>query len=178
MKNDEQIWNSENLFTDFSPFQLSKHQQSFQYNQNIHAPVFIVQQTIPDTEIDENLVEITLPGQLISIIRQNGGQANEEFILEKIKPFFPYLRRINGNKYCGKLEKTVIGGLHSSEIFNFEKEIGVWTVREELAKKYETKLMEKIKKMERKLGKKGRKISKITDNEEKKENSIPKSIIF
>ena len=115
-------------------------------------------------DFDPKKAEITLTGQLISIIRSCGGQVDEKTILQKIKPIFPYLRRINGNKYSGSLEKTVIGGLFSSEIFVFENNI--WGLREELAQKYENKTMMKIRKIEEKVLARGKNFKRVKQEPE------------
>ena len=155
------LWNPDFLQNEYqipsspNPQKFSNLQNNFAH----HAPVLIIhksedQRKKNSKENDEILPEITLPGQLISIIRGNGGKADLNFILEKIEPLFPHLRRINGRKYAGKLMKTVIGGLHSTEIFQFDSFNNMWELKEDLAKKYEKKTVEKFKLWQKKISKK------------------------
>ena len=154
------IWNPDFLQNEYQ-IPLSPNPQKFNHIQNnfsSHAPVLIIhksddQRKKLSKENDEILPEITLPGQLISIIRGNGGKADLNFILERIEPLFPHLRRINGRKYSGKLMKTVIGGLHSTEIFQFDSVNNLWELKEDLAKKYEKKTVEKFKIWQKKISK-------------------------
>ena len=155
------IWNS-----DFNPseYQIPSSPNPNKFsnmppNFQVHTPVLIIHKSDDPRkkalkESDEILPEFTLPGQLISIIRGNGGKADLKLILEKIEPLFPHLRRINGRKYSGKIMKTVIGGLHSTEIFQFDTFGNVWEVKEDLAKKYEKKTVEKFKVWQKKITKK------------------------
>lgn len=157
----QSIWNPDYLSNEYS-IPLSPNIQKFgnlQNNFQSHPPVLIIHKSDDPRkrflkENDEILPEITLPGQLISIIRNNGGKADIKYILEKIEPLFPHLRRINGRKYGGKLMKTVIGGLHSTEIFQFDPFHNVWELKDDLAKKYEVKTMEKFKLLQNKISKK------------------------
>lgn len=155
------IWSSDYLQNEYS-IPLSPNIQKFtnlSNNFQVHPPVLIIHKSDDPRkralkENDDILPEITLPGQLISIIRSNGGKADINYILEKIEPLFPHLRRINGRRYSGKLMKTVIGGLHSTEIFQFDPFHHVWELKEDLAKKYEQKTLEKFKLLQKKISKK------------------------
>lgn len=159
------IWSSDFSPNDY-PIPMSPNIPKFNNMSNnfsAHPSVLIIHKSDDNKkkifkENDEILPEITLPGQLISIIRGNGGKADINYILEKIEPLFLHLRRINGRKYSGKLMKTVIGGLHSTEIFQFDNFNNVWELKEDLAKKYENKTVEKFKLWRKKISKKERNI--------------------
>lgn len=121
------IWNPEFVPSDYQ-IPSSPNPQKFTNIPNpfqAHAPVLIIHKSDDFRKKnlkkgEEILPEFTFSGQLISIIRGNGGKAGLNLILEKIEPLFPHLRRINGRKYSGKLMKTVIGGLHNTEIFQYD----------------------------------------------------------
>jgi hypothetical protein len=50
--------------------------------------------------------------------------------------------------------KTVNGGLHSTEIFNYNSFNNLWELKEDLAKKYEEKTVQKFKVYQKKISKK------------------------
>ena len=94
---------------------------------------------------DQNLAEITLPGYLIKLLRISS-KMNFKKLLEEVSKIYDTLRKSDGTKYEADKTKAIKGSLTSSEMFI---NIGnnQWSLNDELAKIYETKTAQKIKKL-------------------------------
>eukprot|EP00743_Colponemidia_sp_Colp-15_P002330 GILK01002526.1.p1 GENE.GILK01002526.1~~GILK01002526.1.p1 ORF type:complete len:288 (-),score=59.73 GILK01002526.1:190-1053(-) len=111
-----------------------------------------------DSDGLEDLVpEKTLPGFLIKYIRDQGRACSEDEMFSAAGQIFEDLRKPDGTKYKGDIAKSVKGSLYANGLFN-RNEDGTWSVKEEEARAYENKVMEKMqKRMQEKKGKTPRK---------------------
>lgn len=91
----------------------------------------------------QNLSDITLPGYVIKLLAIKNRLTFEEVVIE-VSKVYPTLRRSDGSKYTGNIDKTVRACLTTLDAF---KEVdGIyWTIRQEQAQMYQEKTTEKLK---------------------------------
>eukprot|EP00743_Colponemidia_sp_Colp-15_P004414 GILK01004760.1.p1 GENE.GILK01004760.1~~GILK01004760.1.p1 ORF type:complete len:346 (-),score=46.27 GILK01004760.1:295-1260(-) len=95
----------------------------------------------------EELVEKTLPGFLIKFVRGKGTATEEEMFQEVIK-VYDDLRKPDGTRYKGTIEKSIRGSLYANNLFE-RAEDGTWKVKEPESSLYERQVGERMMKRQR-----------------------------
>eukprot|EP00735_Rhodelphis_limneticus_P000852 TRINITY_DN11383_c0_g1::TRINITY_DN11383_c0_g1_i1::g.26446::m.26446 TRINITY_DN11383_c0_g1::TRINITY_DN11383_c0_g1_i1::g.26446 ORF type:complete len:384 (-),score=42.92 TRINITY_DN11383_c0_g1_i1:322-1473(-) len=102
-------------------------------------------------ELPQDLASRTLPGFLANYIRVQGGPVSEETLLQYVAPAYDELRKPDGTRYTGRMERAVRGTLASTGIFQKieDEQHGLrWTLKEDQARLFEERLAAKAAKQE------------------------------
>mmetsp|Transcript_10891 Transcript_10891/g.33393 ORF Transcript_10891/g.33393 Transcript_10891/m.33393 type:complete len:368 (+) Transcript_10891:204-1307(+) len=95
----------------------------------------------------------TLPAVLARYVRQQNKPVTEEELYEEVRKVYMDLRKPDGTKYTGNLERAVRGSLCSTGLFD-KLDDGTWTLKEEQTQEYERRLIDRQAKQEAERSKK------------------------
>jgi hypothetical protein len=127
---------------------------------------------ICDLESNLILAENTLPGLIISMMHKENSPVSLNFILTHVYPKFDELRRANGSKYSGDINKVLKSALSSSGIF-FKTVDEKFFFKEKEAVEFIIRVSEKVltKKLEKEK-KESKSISSTSTGKSKKQKNI------
>lgn len=89
----------------------------------------------------------TLPMVLANYMRSHNKSIPEEELCAEVDKVYSDLRKPDGTRYVGNLERAVRGSLCSTGMFEKLSD-GTWTLREEQTRVYERRLMDRAAKQE------------------------------
>uniref|UniRef100_A0A7S0BJB1 Uncharacterized protein n=1 Tax=Rhodosorus marinus TaxID=101924 RepID=A0A7S0BJB1_9RHOD len=95
----------------------------------------------------------TLPAMLAKCVRAQNKPVTEEELTEEVQKVYKDLRKPDGTKYTGNLERAVRGSLCSTGMFE-KLEDGTWTLKEDQIQVYEQRLVARAAKIEEEKSKK------------------------
>ncbi|KAJ8902819.1 hypothetical protein NDN08_006139 [Rhodosorus marinus] len=107
----------------------------------------------------------TLPAVLAGHMRTQAKPVNEEELCAEVGKVYGELRKPDGTRYTGNLERAVRGSLCSTGMFE-KLEDGTWTLREEQTQAYEERLAARAAKQEAEKNNKRRRRAESAKTEE------------
>eukprot|EP00753_Platysulcus_tardus_P003427 PLAT12454.18.p1 GENE.PLAT12454.18~~PLAT12454.18.p1 ORF type:complete len:333 (+),score=101.87 PLAT12454.18:90-1088(+) len=91
----------------------------------------------------------TLNGYLIHTLRSAQRPLSRSELTAAVRGSYDSLRKLDGTRYKGNLERAVTGALHSTGVFE-KQDGGIWRLNEEKAKEYEAKVTKRFRDQARK----------------------------